>query len=330
MEAYANNLPKANPSNLAMYDQMFLTILQKEAKIELFLDAVFNFLYSKTDFFRFLTKENPKLGFRPGDANRLVEGYFTRYMKMSIEAYTEAAEAKKVKAKEKAKETAENEPKIQEIPQEEPKKTESTPKPTPNPTPKAINADPILDTKNGGQTDLYSWTQTHDEIEVNIKTPEYVEKASQIKVDIKQSPTPWMKVQFLGGSSSDPKDPYINSEIHGPISKEESTWSFDKKSKILNITLTKNSTLWWDRVCPDDKPIDMAKVECVRPMEDMSVEELSVINKLRYDQHQKRLGKATSEQERTLEALRKGWNAEGSPFKGTEFDPSKVNLDSVK
>lgn len=379
MEAYADGLPKVNPSNLQLYDQMFLSVLQKEAKIELFLDSVFNFLYRKTDFFRFLTKENPSIGFRPGDANRLVEGYFTRYMQMSVDAYTEAAkqakeqnERKEVKAKEsellkrdmKEKSTTKNNTEPKTV-----KMTEAIVENLPNPLtsekqeptikkvnppksieiPKAIDANPENDTQNGGQTDKYSWNQTHDEIEVNIKVPNFIDKANQIKVDFKQTPLPWMKVKFLeinagkagaaASKNSSPKSSenenlknsfYLDGELHGPINKEDSTWSFDKTSKNLNISLAKNSTLWWDRVRPDDKPIDMAKVNCIRPMSDMSIEEQATINKLRYDQQQKRIGKASSEQERTLEALRKGWNAEGSPFKGTNFDPDKVNLDGVQ
>lgn len=74
MQKFADSLLKTDPNHLKLYDQMFLNILQKEGKIELFLDSVFSFLYRKTDFFRFATKENPKIGFRPGDANRLVGG----------------------------------------------------------------------------------------------------------------------------------------------------------------------------------------------------------------------------------------------------------------
>ena len=45
-----------------------------------------------------------------------------------------------------------------------------------------------------------------------------------------------------------------------------------------------------------------------------------------FDQHQKRLGKPTSDELKNEDMLRAAWNAEGSPFKGQPFDPSMVNL----
>ena len=45
-----------------------------------------------------------------------------------------------------------------------------------------------------------------------------------------------------------------------------------------------------------------------------------------YDQQRKQQGLPTSDEEKQLEALQKAWNAEGSPFKGQPFDPSKFNL----
>merc|ERR1712154_744289 len=74
MEEYSSSLPHVAMENLKFYDQLFLNVLQKEQKIELFLDSVFSFLYRKTDFFRFCSKDNPKMGFPPGHANKLVEG----------------------------------------------------------------------------------------------------------------------------------------------------------------------------------------------------------------------------------------------------------------
>eukprot|EP00392_Amoebophrya_sp_AT5.2_P014615 g14776.t1 len=38
------------------------------------------------------------------------------------------------------------------------------------------------------------------------------------------------------------------------------------------------------------------------------------------------MGKPTSDQIKTAEVMKDAWNAEGSPFKGTEFDPSVLNL----
>ena len=42
--------------------------------------------------------------------------------------------------------------------------------------------------------------------------------------------------------------------------------------------------------------------------------------------HQKRLGKPTSDEMKNEDLLRQAWDAEGSPFKGQPFDPSKINM----
>ena len=50
------------------------------------------------------------------------------------------------------------------------------------------------------------------------------------------------------------------------------------------------------------------------------------IRKIMFDQHQKRLGKATSDELKNEDMLRKAWDAEGSPFKGQPFDPGLVSF----
>jgi len=50
------------------------------------------------------------------------------------------------------------------------------------------------------------------------------------------------------------------------------------------------------------------------------------VQKLMFDQQQKRQGKPSSDELNTEEILKKAWNAEGSPFAGQEFDRSKIDL----
>lgn len=38
------------------------------------------------------------------------------------------------------------------------------------------------------------------------------------------------------------------------------------------------------------------------------------------------MGLPSTDEEKQYDVLKKAWDAEGSPFKGTPFDPSKLNL----
>lgn len=46
------------------------------------------------------------------------------------------------------------------------------------------------------------------------------------------------------------------------------------------------------------------------------------VREIQWNQEQKMKGLPTSDQLRNIEMLKKAWNAEGSPFKGKEFDPT--------
>ena len=45
-----------------------------------------------------------------------------------------------------------------------------------------------------------------------------------------------------------------------------------------------------------------------------------------YEQQRKNMGLPTTDEEKQIEMLKNAWNAEGSPFKGQPFDPTKFNI----
>lgn len=55
------------------YDSAFLGILQSVGKIEPFMDHIFSFLRTRTDFYVITNPENPKMGFAPGVAESIVQ-----------------------------------------------------------------------------------------------------------------------------------------------------------------------------------------------------------------------------------------------------------------
>lgn len=75
-----------------------------------------------------------------------------------------------------------------------------------------------------------------------------------------------------------------------------------------------------------DAEIDTTKVDSTRCMYDYDGETQGAIRKILFDEDQKRKGLPTSDELQSEDMLRKAWDAEGSPFRGTPFDPSKVDF----
>ena len=91
------------------------------------------------------------------------------------------------------------------------------------------------------------------------------------------------------------------------------------------IYLEKERECWWKSAVHGAEEIDTTKVDSTRDLYTYDDETQGAIRKIMFDQHQKRLGKATSDELKNEDMLRKAWDAEGSPFKGQPFDPSLVN-----
>lgn len=62
-----------------MYDSAFLGILQNEGNVQTFLDAVFSFLYRRTDFYVIMKSPTDKMGFPSGVARKHVNAAFKKY-----------------------------------------------------------------------------------------------------------------------------------------------------------------------------------------------------------------------------------------------------------
>ncbi|KAH6942228.1 hypothetical protein HPB50_002021 [Hyalomma asiaticum] len=80
-------------SRRGIYDAALMGILSNEGQIYPFLDAIFDFLYRRTDFYRIKSSPSDKLGFAPGVARNIVRAAFESYNKLASEAQkkTEAA-----------------------------------------------------------------------------------------------------------------------------------------------------------------------------------------------------------------------------------------------
>ncbi|EEC14659.1 nuclear distribution protein NUDC, putative [Ixodes scapularis] len=79
-------------SHRGIYDSTLFGILSNEGQIYPFLDAIFDFLYRRTDFYHVKTSPSDKLGFPPGIAKRLVRIAFQKYNNLANSSSEEVEE----------------------------------------------------------------------------------------------------------------------------------------------------------------------------------------------------------------------------------------------
>lgn len=298
----------------ARYEDMFLSILQREEKIEPFLDKVFKFLYRRTDFFLRQETEKQSYGFLPGASKEMVSKIFNKYDSMSKE-----------KLKQKLLQTNGDIVKSEKLQNKvvTPEKVAST-KP-------ALIESSNLEEKlkreqelfqgnatsyNGAIRANYSWTQTIKDIDVHVKIPTAIKSSKQVKIKIEKDS---LKVAYVDEASSWKN--LIDEKLAWKVKVEECTWSLFPGDHI-HIFLEKCQERWWENLLINETKLSLKNMNPEKAMSDLDDESQAKIKQMMFDDQQKKLGLPTSEQQKCSDILKQAWDAEGSPFKGTPFDPS--------
>lgn len=179
---------------------------------------------------------------------------------------------------------------------------------------------------NGADLGHYSWTQTLTDVDIRIPVPAAVRKAKQVKVSIESRS---LSVQLTDNPpANDPKFTsmeLVQGTLPFQVKCDDSLWSL-VPGDSLQINLEKQEHRWWTCVLDGDAEIDKEKIDTTTHVQDFDDQTQADIRKVMYDQEQKMKGLPTSEEQKTLGMLKQGWDAEGSPFKGTPYDPSKVTI----
>nr|XP_039265064.1 nudC domain-containing protein 3-like [Styela clava] len=329
----------AGPQHLSKYDTALLGILQHEGELEPFLDVVFGFLFRKTDFYHVMTDTQKKYGFPPGVSEKLIMKHFKKYSNLTAKMVEQAGKQKNLGGESLPEPTskssnAESEPVSDKIETQQkpvrtkPAETKVATSETPNPS--SAKLTPIQKTQeeyqsnpesyNGAVRDKYTWSQNYDDIDVIVPVAKTITKGRQVKVTIEK------KHLFVSVTDIDGKtDTIMDGDLKHEILREDSMWSLEG-SKNIQITLAKDTKFWWNALLMNEDEIDVQKIAPERSMADMQEDEVAVINKLQFDEKQKRLGLPQSHELKVHEMLKKGWDAEGSPFKGQDFDPKMFNI----
>merc|ERR1719189_2589696 len=170
-----------------------------------------------------------------------------------------------------------------------------------------------ISTWNGAITDKYYWSQSLQELTLEVEVQEC--SARDVKVDVTATR---LSIKCKGNV-------VLEGKLHEKVNTEETMWHLDNSRQIV-LSMEKQRETWWKCVLEGDQEIDTTKVESTRGMEEYDGETQGAIRKIMFDQCQKLQGKPSSDQIRTADVMRDAWNAPGSPFRGTEFDPTMLNL----
>lgn len=65
-------------------------------------------------------------------------------------------------------------------------------------------------------------------------------------------------------------------------------WSLSHRK--LQISLDKSSEVWWRQLFVTEPTLDLKRIDCSRPNDELSEDTQAAISKLQWDEHQKRLG----------------------------------------
>uniref|UniRef100_A0A1B6FME9 CS domain-containing protein n=1 Tax=Cuerna arida TaxID=1464854 RepID=A0A1B6FME9_9HEMI len=298
-------------TDLCKHDGLLINILEEEGQIFPFLDAIFGFLYRRTDFY--IVKDNPdaKIGFPVGIAERVVWECFKKWQKLVVNSDAEQHDLKSVF------EDGITGPVIRE---EEVVTTDELEDfsvlPTEHIQEKQNSEDLTSDTYNGADCGAYRWSQTSTEVDIKVPVASSVTKSSDVKVDI-QACQLTVNVKSEEGNWNTVVDGELAFKHH----KDESIWTL-LPGKLVTIHLEKIGERWWDHLLTTEAKLDLSKLDTTRHITDLPSEEQMQVEKVMVQEERKRLGLASPEHQEKLDMLKKAWNLEGSPFQGTPFDPS--------
>nr|XP_020748965.1 nudC domain-containing protein 3 isoform X1 [Odocoileus virginianus texanus] len=350
------------PGAAELYDQALLGILQHVGNVQDFLRVLFGFLYRKTDFYRLLRHPSDRMGFPPGAAQALVLQVFKSFDHMARQddekrrkdLEEEIRRKEEEEATAAAAATAEQGPvpaPVQEVevdstadsggPQEplgpqgavqevavgsgeaEPPGADAgaaeVPKEPPSLPKRQEQFQRNPDSYNGAVRENYTWSQDYTDLELKVPVPRHVVKGKQVSVTLSSTS---IRVAVL---EENEERVLMEGKFTHKINTESSLWSLEPGKCVL-VSLNKVGEYWWSAILEGEEQIDIDKINKERSMATVDEEEHAVLDRLTFDYHQKLQGKPQSHELKVHEMLKKGWDAEGSPFRGQRFDPAMFNI----
>ncbi|KAI8435752.1 hypothetical protein MSG28_003989 [Choristoneura fumiferana] len=304
------------------YDDVLTSILVNEQSILGFLSAIFNFLARRTDFYYVPEGAYENMGFPPGVAEELVIKVLRTCDPKNGKGTNGARKPDNLEHEimcstvaQEVEVEAENDPNESEEESQEQAvkcsvsqdhdytaKASASNDETKKPEPK-LNLDdyepPVIPVQKNN---------------VTMKLPPDIKSAKDLKVTINPAD---ISVAHRNGET------IIKDSLLFKIKAIDSFWTISE-GKLL-IHLEKVQERWWNKLLNGEEAIDLDKIDCSRPLNELPEDHIAKVRELQWNQEQKLKGLPTSDDIRNIEILKKAWNADGSPFKGKEFDPSVLH-----
>ena len=298
-----------DPRDYAEFEGPLIELAQRSGgDLRKLLTAFFGFLHRRTDFYCIVTPEvgssNPKMGFKEGDAEKLLLAAFRQFPLRKISAPTPpvVTAGGAPSALDQPTETNDSSSTVAVAPAKITKQPVATPsairitKETP-PVMRLTEEGKQIPVGNGGSTDRYTWTQTLEECSVLLGgIPEGV-RAKDLEVELKPTTLSVRSKTPLLDDSMDPTQPrtFLQGTLSHRIVPSESTWTLE--SGVLVVVLYKQQKLFWERILEgDDPPIDTTLVDSRRHIQSYDEATQAQIRKIMFDEQQKAEGKPTSDE----------------------------------
>ncbi|XVF50991.1 hypothetical protein PTKIN_Ptkin04bG0147700 [Pterospermum kingtungense] len=149
---------------------------------------------------------------------------------------------------------------------------------------------------NGLDLEQYSWTQTLQEVTVNVPVPNGT-RSRFVACEIKKN---HLKVGLKG------QPPVIDGELFQAVKPDDCYWSIED-NRSISILLTKHNQMeWWKSLVKGDPEIDTQKVEPENSkLSDLDPESRQTVEKMMFDQRQKAMGLPTGDELQKQEILKK-------------------------
>ncbi|GJQ72453.1 hypothetical protein Trydic_g3528 [Trypoxylus dichotomus] len=275
------------------FDDTLFAILKDCKTLPTFLDTIFGFLNRRTDFYVTTKEPNSVVGLPQGLAERLVRNTFYKWKPKDLDIETNVPEAVTETIVETTVEditTHFNNTGVENS-------SESVP------IQKKEAAFTSSEFYNGAVYNNYSWSQSISEVDVIVKVPPNITTKS-LTVTI------------------------LTQRVLVKLKNDNSIILEDKEK--LEIHLEKVCEMWWNCFLQNEPKLDITKLDCSRPFEDLPDEAQAKIQELTWNQERKRLGLPTSDEIKMHEKLKKAWNAEGAAAELWEVSATQAFVDGIR